>query len=68
MEKPTARPPFFYPPSLEFMLRRSLHEGPVTSAPEICIECGRPVGEHLVKGAFIGCVELWRRREAAGEA
>ncbi len=64
----TSRPPFFTPPSIEFLLRRSLREGLTTSAPDICIGCGRTVREHLVKGAFIGCVELWRRREAVGEA
>lgn len=59
------RPIYFHPPSVEFLLRRSLTIGPLTAAPDICVECGQPVAAHRVPGTmrFLGCAEVLRRAD-----
>lgn len=58
------RPLFFYPPSVEFILRRCLNVGPSPTSPATCTACGRLVAAHRdPSGAFIPCEELARRSQ-----
>ena len=45
------RPLFYYPPSVEFLLRRSLREDLVPMGEtDICAACGYAVGQHIDPG------------------
>ncbi len=68
------RPVFFYPPSVEFLLRRSLAErtrgARPSVVPSICAACGALVDDHREKGTntYIDCAEVQRRRAARAGA
>lgn len=58
------RPMFFYPPSVEFLLRRSREVGLHTTLPDVCVACGRLVSLHRdASGAFVSCEALARRSQ-----